>query len=86
MRRRLPARRAAATFSFTCNELLYTATVGRFSDGKLAEIFLSNTKAGSHSDSAARDSIRHALLRDSHGRAASPLGVALDRLAAEDGA
>jgi hypothetical protein len=58
---------------------------------------LSNSKAGSDSDSAAKDSavvcslalqhgvpvnvIRKALLRDSHGRASSPLGVALDLLA-----
>jgi hypothetical protein len=61
----------------------------------------SAAKAGSHADAAARDSavvasialqfgasldvIRKALLRDSHGRASSPLGCALDILAAEDG-
>jgi len=65
-------------------------------DGGLAEIFLSNCKAGSHSDAAARDSavvcslalqhsvpletIRRALLRDSRGIASSPLGAALDLL------
>jgi hypothetical protein len=65
--------------------------------GLLSEIFLSNAKAGSHSDSAAKDSavvcslalqfgvpldtIRHALLRDARGKAASPLGAALDQVA-----
>jgi hypothetical protein len=68
---------------------------------RLAEIFLSNSKAGSHSDAAAKDSavvaslalqhgvpldvIRRALLRDARGVASSPLGVALDLLAKEEG-
>jgi ribonucleoside-diphosphate reductase alpha chain len=98
-RRRLGNRRASQTFNFECNALRYTATVS-FADSSLAEIFLNNTRAGSHSDSAAKDSaivcsialqygvpldvIRKALLRDSHGIASSPLGCALDRLAAEE--
>jgi hypothetical protein len=84
--------------AFECNGLRYIATVLFFPDGALAEIFLSNAKASSHSDSAAKDSavvaslalqfgvpletIRHALLRDSRGVASSPLGAALDLLAA----
>jgi hypothetical protein len=94
---RLTNRRLAETFNFRCNDLPYTCTVGRFADGRLAEIFLSNSKAGSHSDAAARDSavvcsialqygvpaetIRRALLRDPRGVASSPLGAALDLLA-----
>jgi hypothetical protein len=96
-RQRLANRRPCSTFSFECNGLTYSATIARFSDGRLAEIFLGNSKAGSHSDSAAKDSavvaslalqhgvplevIRKALLRDSHGRASSPLGCALDLIA-----
>jgi hypothetical protein len=65
---------------------------------RLAEIFLGNGRAGSDVDAAAKDSavvcsialqfgvpvetIPHALLRDSQGNASSPLGVALDLLAA----
>ena len=95
-RQRLPNRRACISFSFVCNDLDYTATVSYFADGKLAEIFLSNRRANSHSDAAAKDSgvvcsgalqhgvpvetIWHALLRDPRGVAASPLGVALDLL------
>jgi hypothetical protein len=95
-RERLNNRRASMNFSFECNALRYTATVSFFADGRLAEIFLNNNRAGSHSDSAAKDSavvcsialgfgvpvnvIRHALLRDSPGVASSPLGVALDIL------
>jgi hypothetical protein len=96
-RTRLPNRRACESFGFECNDLKYTATISYFGNGDLAEIFIGNAKAGSHSDSAAKDSavvasialqhgipleiIRRALLRDSHGRASSPLGCALDLLA-----
>jgi hypothetical protein len=64
---------------------------------RLAEIFLGNGRAGSDVDTAAKDSaivasialqsgvpvdvIRNALLRDSRGNAASPLGCALDLIA-----
>ena len=63
----------------------------------LAEIFINNAKAGSHSDASAKDSavvaslalqhsvpvetIRRALLRDPRGKASSPLGCALDFIA-----
>ena len=98
-RLRLPNRRASETFSFECGGQHYNATVSRFPDGSLAEIFLSNGKAGSDSDAAARDSavvcsialqhgtpvdvIRKALLRDPRGVASSPLGVALDLLSGD---
>lgn len=98
IRQHLPNRRASETFSLECAGLAYTATVSRFEDGQLGEIFLSNHKAGSHSDTAARDAaitcsialqfgadfetIRKALCRDSHGNASGPLGVALDVLGA----
>jgi hypothetical protein len=96
-RERLSNRRACTTFAFQCNGLAYIATVSRYGDGRLAEIFISNAKAGSHSDAAAKDAavvcsialqhnvpvevIRKALLRDSVGRPSSPLGVALDMIA-----
>jgi hypothetical protein len=97
MRSRLPARRASETFGLQCNGLHYLTTVSFFSDGRLAEIFISNVKAGSQTDSAAKDSavvtsialqygvpletIRRALLRDANGRPSSPLGQALDLIA-----
>jgi hypothetical protein len=96
-RKRLPNRRASENFNFVCGAFSYQATVSYFPDGTLAEIFLSNGKAGSGSDTNARDAaivaslalqhgtpvdvIRKALLRDAHGQASSPLGTALDRLA-----
>jgi hypothetical protein len=97
VRERLPNRRESQQLAFVCNDLRYIATISFFPDGRLAEIFLGNAKAGSHSDSAAKDSavvcsialqygvpvdvIRHALLRDSHGVASSPLAAALDVVA-----
>lgn len=96
-RRKLSNRRGSITFNFQCNRLAYSATISRYPNGDLAEIFITNTKVGSDSDSAAKDSavvasialqhgvplstIRKALLRDPRGIASSPLGVALDQIA-----
>jgi ribonucleoside-diphosphate reductase alpha chain len=98
-RQRLPARRAAETFELEVGGLYYTASIGRFSDGSLGELFLSNHKSNSAADTAARDSaiafsfavqhgadaeaIRHALSRDAQGQAQGPLGAALDVIARE---
>jgi len=94
-RRRLPNRRPAETFGIEVGGLNYVVSVGRFDDGSLAEIFISNGKAGSDSDTAARDSavvasialqygvpaevIRRALMRNRDGSVCGPLGAALDR-------
>jgi hypothetical protein len=93
-RRRLPDRRASETFTLECAGLQYTATISRFDDGRLGEIFLTNHKAGSAADTAARDprtvcsialqfgadvaTIRKALCPDGSGNASGPLGAALD--------
>jgi hypothetical protein len=99
-RRALPNRRLAETFELEVAGQYYTCTVGRFADGTIAEVFLSNGKAGSDSDTAARDSavvasialqhgvavevLRHALMRNRDGSACGPLDAALDRIAEED--
>jgi hypothetical protein len=96
-RERLPNRRLGETFELEVAGLCYTATVGRFSDGRIGEIFLTNHKSNSAADTNARDSaivcsialqygadvetIRKALCRDTRGRASGPLGTALDRIA-----
>lgn len=96
-RERLPNRRPSESFAFECGGMSYVATLSRFADGRLAELFLANHKNGSDVDAAARDSavvcsialqhgtpvevIRRALLRDSRGLASSPLGTALDLIA-----
>ena len=98
-RQHLPNRRLAETFELEVAGLRYTCTVGRFNDGRLAEVFLSNHKSNSAADISARDSaivfsiavqcgadpevIRRALSRNSQGRATGPLGTALDLIAIE---
>ena len=101
-RRRLPNRRHNETFELEVGGLKYTCTVGRFPDGRIGELFLSNHKSNSAADTNARDAaitfsiaiqhgadpetIRRALCRDSQGRASGPLGAALDILLIEKGA
>lgn len=99
-REKLPDRRYSESFSFELNGLHFTATVSRFADGRVGELFLNNHKFGNQSDTNARDAaillsfalqhgadvnaIRRALCRDSAGRPLSPIGKALDLLAAEN--
>jgi hypothetical protein len=101
VRQRLPNRRACETFNFEVDGLHYCATVSRFEDGHIGEIFLASHKAGSQADTAARDgaivvslaiqhgadleTIRRGLCRDGHGRASGPLGRALDLIAEREG-
>src|SRR5215471_9375083 len=55
-RERLPNRRASETFELDVNQLHYTCSFSRFADGRVGEVFLQNTKAGSQSDANARES------------------------------
>jgi hypothetical protein len=97
MRERLPDRRASTSFDLKLNGLRYTCSFSRFADGRIAEVFIQNSKPGSTSDSYARDSgiaaslamqhgcsldaLRRAVLRDPQGQASTPLGAALDLIA-----
>jgi hypothetical protein len=101
-RERLANRRFSETFEIDVAGRAYRVSFSRFPDGRLAEIFISNNRVNSDSDSAAKDSavvcsialqygvpvdvIRKALMRDSGGRPSGPLGVALDLLANDGGA
>jgi hypothetical protein len=96
-RRRLKNRRASQTFDFESQGQKFACTASLFDSGEVAEIFLSGAKASSQSDVNIRDAavaaslafqhgcpietLRHALLRDAHGRACGPLGEALDLVA-----
>ncbi len=55
VRERLPNRRASETFAVEVGGRRYRATISRYADGRIGEIFLSNNKAGSDSDTAARE-------------------------------
>jgi hypothetical protein len=98
-RQRLPDRRACETRQFSHAGFVYVASIGRFANGDLAEVFLSGPKIGTDVQAAARDAsivaslalqfgcqaetIRHAIGRNSDGSAAGPLGKLLDLLAKE---
>jgi hypothetical protein len=99
-RERLPDRRVHAYINFTTADgFKYTAGLGYFEDGRLAEIFLNAEKIGTAIQTAARDSavvsclalqhgvppetIRRALTRNGNGEASGPLGMLLDLLASE---
>ena len=55
LRRRLPNRRASESFEIEAFDLGFTATVSRFEDGSLAEIFLCNHKASNAAGIFAQD-------------------------------
>jgi hypothetical protein len=96
-RQRLPHRRASEVFDFESMDLRFTASISRYPDGRIAELFCDNHKAGSAIGTLVRDStilfsfavqhgadaekIRKALCRDSQGRALGPLGAVLDLIA-----
>jgi hypothetical protein len=93
-RRRLPNRRGHELLDFEHGGIRYTAGVGRFEDGRLAEIFLNTRKYGTAIDTNARDAsiaasllfqhgcpadtLRRALTRNGDGSASGPLARALD--------
>lgn len=93
-RRRLPNRRRAEVVSFTHEGFSYRASVSRFADGRLGEVFLHAGKHDTGVAAAAHDvavaaslalqfgcdaeTLRRALLRLSSGAAAGPLGALLD--------
>jgi ribonucleoside-diphosphate reductase alpha chain len=98
-RERLPQRRFSQNLDIEVNGRKYRCSFSRFPDGRLAEVFISNNRVNSDSDTAAKDSavvcsialqfgvpvdvIRKALMRDAKGQPSGPLGVCLDLLAGE---
>lgn len=98
MREPLPTRRAAETVEVRHGPLSFTLTVGRFEDGRPAEIFADGFKSGADVRESLRDAavlaslalqygcpletIRHALARDVAGRPLSVVGTVLDAVQA----
>jgi hypothetical protein len=95
-RQRLPNRREHELLTFEHDGIRYTAGVGRFEDGNVAEIFLNAAKQGTTADVNARDAavavslllqhgcpvdtLRQALTRNGDGSGSGPLAHALDLL------
>ena len=98
-RQRLPNRRGHELLTFEHEGVRYTAGVGRFENGDLAEIFLNTRKHGTAVDVHARDAavaaslllqhgcsvetLRRALTRNGDGSASGPLAHALDLLSVQ---
>jgi hypothetical protein len=97
IRERLSYRRESELFDFESMRLRFTASVSRYPDGRIAELFVDNHKAGSEVGTLVRDAaiifsfavqhgadfdaIRCALCRDSRGNPLGPIGAALDLIA-----
>lgn len=97
-RERLSNRRSNETIEFRHSlaesSMRYVATLGRFPDGELAEVFLNAGKIDASADVNARDgavaislalqygcpasTLRHAMARKPDGTALGPLGALLD--------
>lgn len=98
IRRLLPQRRSAETFTVRFWNQAFTVTAGRYLDGSLGEVFIDVAKSGQDMQSIARDaavvlslalqhgtpieSIQRAVTRDSRGEPASILGAIVDALPA----
>jgi hypothetical protein len=99
MRERLANRRASLLFDYESMGMPFTASVSHYPDGRIAELFVDNHKAGSSIGTLVRDSaillsfalqhgadieaIRRALGRDSNGHALGPIAAALDIIAGQ---
>ena len=97
----LPNRREHELVDFEHGGFKYIGGIGRFADGRLAEVFLNVAKTGTAIENHARDAavtaslalqygtpvdmIRHALTRNGDGSASGALGTLIDLLASENG-
>jgi hypothetical protein len=93
-RQRLPNRRSHWLYRFESGGQFYTGGIGRFDDGRIAEIFINGATVGSAAEANAQDAaivaslalqhgcpletIRHALIRT--GGSAGPLAALLDEV------
>lgn len=100
-RQRLPDRRPSEFLEFTSMDMRFTASVSRYSDGRLGEIFIDNHKAGSAIGALVRDgaiilsfalqhgadlaAIGKAVARDGAGRPLGPIGQAIDIITGSSG-
>jgi ribonucleoside-diphosphate reductase alpha chain len=91
LRDRLKDRRPHWLYRFECDGQSYTGGIGRFDDGRIAEIFINGSKVGTAAETNAQDAavvaslalqhgcpletIRHALART--GSSAGPLATLL---------
>jgi len=95
----LPSRRPAFTFALQRGTIDYAVSFGTFSDGNIAEVFITSRKIGSDVEAVCRDAailislalqhgcpfdiIRHALTRNQDNSPQSLIGEVVDRIEAE---
>lgn len=93
----LPQRRHGETFEFRHGPLVYTATIGRYQDGRIGELFLRSGKSGTDASLSAIETaiavsfalqhgatieqLRTAMPRTTAGTAEGVMGTLLDLLA-----
>lgn len=98
-RQRLPNRRASQTFAVEAIGLRFTVSASYFDSGQLAELFVTNHRAGGAAGIMASDAaiaaslalqygcpaevLSKALCRNGRGQASGPLGAALDIIAGD---
>jgi hypothetical protein len=66
-RQRLPNRRSHWLYRFESGGQVYTGGIGRFDDGRIAEIFINGAKVGSTAEANAQDAAIVASLALQHG-------------------
>ena len=97
-REKLPNRRSSLLFDLESMNMPFTASVSHYPDGRIAELFIDNHKAGSAIGTLVRDAaiifsfavqhgadpeaIARALGRDGNGCALGPIAEALDQILA----
>jgi len=97
MRENLPNRRPCETIAIRHNGAAVTASIGRYPDGRPAELFLNSGKIDSDLDCLMADAavaisialqhgapveaLRHSMKKDPRGGAVSAIGVAITLLA-----
>lgn len=98
-RQTLPARRGCETFELTHKDNAYTVSIGFALDGRIAEVFITGTKAGSDQEAVARDgavvlsialqygvplaTLASAITRSASGEPSSIVGAVIDKLSQE---
>ncbi|MBB4362182.1 ribonucleoside-diphosphate reductase alpha chain [Bradyrhizobium sp. CIR18] len=78
-RSRLKDRRAHWLFRFECDGQSYTGGIGRFEDGRIAEVFINGTKVGTAAETNAQDAAIVASLALQHGCPVETIQHALAR-------
>src|SRR6202790_1899068 len=78
-RQRLQNRRPHWLYRLECDGQMYTGGIGRFDDGRIAEIFINGVKVGSTAEANAQDAAIVASLALQHGCPAEVLRHALHR-------